>query len=65
MFHSLQGTMVNPFVGGSSVLFTFIEINGDYLWEGIQESFQIKWLLKILSMSELKDFIFKIFKISQ
>ena len=26
MFHSLQCTMVNPFVAGSSVLFTFIDI---------------------------------------
>ena len=26
MFHGLQCTVVNPFVAGSSVLFTFIEI---------------------------------------
>ena len=25
--------------------------------EGVQESFQVKWLLKFLSMSELKNFI--------
>ena len=40
-------TMVNPFVAGSLVLFTF----RPYLWKGVQESFQVKWLLKFLSMS--------------
>ena len=64
MFHSLQCTMVNPFVAGSSVLFTFIEImetilkklleRVNNLWEGVRESFQIKWLRKLLSMSEQK-----------
>ena len=35
--------------------------NGDHLWEGIQRrSFQVKWLLKFLGISELKNFIFKI-----
>ena len=28
-------------------------------WKGVQESFQVKRLLKFLSMSELKNFIFK------
>ena len=40
-------TMVNPFIAGSLVLFTF----RPYLWKGVQESFQVKWLLKFLSMS--------------
>ena len=51
--------MVNPFVVGSLILFTFIEINGDNLLNGVQGSFQVKWLLKFLSMSKLKNFIFK------
>ena len=64
MFHSLQCTMVNPFVAGSSVLFTFIEImetilkklleRVNNLWEGVRESFQIKWLRKLLNRSEQK-----------
>ena len=91
MFHSLQCTMVNPFVAGD--LHTYIDIhtlltwltlsykaslqvshkaslhrfslvqvhwnNGDHLWKDVQVSFQVKWLLKFLSMSELKKFIFK------
>ena len=28
-------------------------------WEGVQESFQLKWLRKLSSMSELKNFTFK------
>ena len=59
LFHSLQCTIVNLFVAGSLVLFPFIEII-DQLWKGVQESFQVKWLLKFLSMNELKNFIFKI-----
>ena len=33
--------------------------NGDHLWKGVQESFQVKWLLKFLSISERKNFILK------
>ena len=51
MFHSLQCTMVNPFVAGSLILFTFIEIMETL---NFQESFQVQWLLKFLSMTELK-----------
>ena len=60
MFHSLQCTMVNPFVAGSSVLFTFIEImetilkkllkRVNNLWEGVWESFQLRWLRKLLTV---------------
>ena len=65
MFHSLQCTMVNPVVAGSLVLFMFIEIMETInLWKSIQESFQVKWLLKFLSMSELKNFIFKNLKVN-
>ena len=61
MFHGLQCTMVNHFVAGSSVLFMFIEIMETIiLWEGVQESFQLKWLWKFLNMSKLNNFIFKI-----
>ena len=53
--------MVNPFVAGSLVLFMLIEIMETIiLWKGVQENFQVKWLQKFLSMSELKKFIFKI-----
>ena len=48
--------MVNPFVAGSLVLFTRVYwSDGDHLWKGAQESFQVKWLLKFLSVSELKN----------
>ena len=57
MFHSLQCTMVNPFVAESLVLLTFMEIMETICEENVQESFQVKWLLKFLSMSELKNFI--------
>ena len=57
--------MVNPVVAGSLVLFMFIEIMETInLWKSIQESFQVKWLLKFLSMSELKNFIFKNLKVN-
>ena len=51
MFQSLHCTMVNPFVAGSLILFTFIEIM-EIL--NFPESFQVQWLLKFLSMTELK-----------
>ena len=39
----------------------FIEIMETIiLWEGVQESFQLKWLWKFLNMSKLNNFIFKI-----
>ena len=50
--------MVNLFVAGSLVLFPFIEII-DQLWKGVQDSFQVKWLLKFLSMNELKNSFLK------
>ena len=53
-------TMVNPFVAGSLVLFTFIEIMETICEKAFKtKSFQVKWLLKFLSMSELKNFILK------
>ena len=52
--------MVNPFVAESLVLLTFMEIMETIREKNVQESFQVKWLLKFLSMSELKNFIFNI-----
>ena len=49
MFHSLQCSLVHVHWN-----------NGDHLWEGISENFQVKWLLKFLSMSELKNIFSKI-----
>ena len=60
MFHGLQCTMVNPFVAEKFSLVHVHWNNGDHLCEGVQDSFQLKWLRKFLSMSELKNFIFKI-----
>ena len=52
MFHSLRCIMVNPFVAGSSVLFTFIKIIMENICEKAFKSFQVKWLLKFLSMNQ-------------
>ena len=60
MFHSLQCTMVNQFCSGKLSLVHAPWNNGDHLWKGVQDSFQVKWLLKFFSMSELKNLIFKI-----
>ena len=49
-----------PFCGGKFSLVHVHWNNGDHLCEGVQDSFQLKWLRKFLSMSELKNFIFKI-----
>ena len=59
MLHSLQCTMVNPFVvEKSSFLFTFIEIMETICEKAFKRVFN--WLPKFLSMSHLKKFIFKI-----
>ena len=60
MFHSLQCTMVNQFCSGKLSLVHVPWNNGDHLWKGVQDSFQVQWLLKFFSMSELKNLIFKI-----
>ena len=60
MFHSLQCTMVNQFCSGKLSLVHVPWNNGDHLWKGVQDSFQVKWLLKLFSMSVLKNLIFKI-----
>ena len=60
MFHSLHCTMVNQFCSGKLSLVHVPWNNGDHLWKGVQDSFQVKWLLKFFSMSELKNLIFKI-----
>ena len=49
-----------PFCSGKFSLVHVHLNNGDHLSKGIQESFQLKWLPKFLSMSELKNFIFEI-----
>ena len=49
-----------PFCSGKFSLVHVHLNNGDHLSKGIQESFQLKWLPKFLSMSELKNFIFDI-----
>ena len=47
--------MVKTLIAGRLVLFTFIEVMETNCEKAIvQESFQVKWLLKFLSMSELK-----------
>ena len=49
-----------PFCSGKFSLVHVHWNDRDHLWKSVQESFQVKWLLKFLSMSELKLFIFKI-----
>ena len=60
--HDLQPALHygKPFCTGKFSLFTFIEIMETICVKGVQESFQVKWLLRFLNMSELKNFIFKI-----
>ena len=60
MFHSLQCYMVNQFCSGKLSLVHVPWNNGDHLWKGVQDSFQVKWLLKFFSVNELKNLIFKI-----
>ena len=49
-----------PFCSGKFSLVQVHWNNGDHFWEGVQESFQLKWLPKFLRMRELKNFIFEI-----
>ena len=61
MFHSLQCTMVNQFCSGKLSLVHVPWNNGDHLWKGVEDSFQVKWLVKFFrGVSELKNLIFKI-----
>ena len=51
--------MVNRFVAGSLVLFTFIEIMETIGEKAFKTELQVKWLLKFLSISELKILFLK------
>ena len=50
--------MVNPFVAESLVLLTFMEIMETICEKNVQESFQVKWLLKFFKHERAEKFHF-------